>query len=113
MDPLDRLDAMERAALAFLDECRALRKSLQDLAPAPLDSSDTLIPIATAAQLLGVSKNAIRKQATRRGLTVFVGNRLHIYRSALSEVYPRRPATLAAPLATLTSMSPSERRPIV
>jgi len=57
--------------------------------PAAADN-DTLVPIALAAQMLGVSKNAAVKCARKKGFDELVGGRVHIRRSLIARLYEKR-----------------------
>jgi hypothetical protein len=56
--------------------------------PATADS-DKLVPIAVAAQILGVSKNAAEKRARKKGFDELVGGRVHIRRSLIGRLYEK------------------------
>lgn len=62
--------------------------------PSATAEADKLVPIATAAQILGVSKNAALKRARQKGFVELVGKRVHIRRGLIDRLYPMR-ATLA------------------
>ena len=46
-----------------------------------------LVPIASVAKMIGVSKAAVRRKAWRKGVCVRVGGRLHVHRSAIGALY--------------------------
>ena len=73
------------AANAQLESCRALRTLGR--ASAPADIASDLVPIGSVAKMIGVSKDAVRKKAWRKGVCVRVGGRLHVHRSAIGALY--------------------------
>jgi hypothetical protein len=77
--------AQTAAGNVLLESCRALR--LLGRASAPTDIAGDLVPIASAAKMLGVTKAAVRKKAWRKGVCVRVGARLFIHQTAISALY--------------------------
>jgi hypothetical protein len=60
--------------------------------PPAAAEGDKLVPIATAAQILGVSKNAALKRARKKGFVELVGKRVHIRRGLIDALYETRAA---------------------
>ena len=73
------------AGNAQLESCRALR--LLGRASAPTNIASDLVPIASVAKMIGVSKAAVRRKAWRKGVCVRVGGRLHVHQSAIGALY--------------------------
>ena len=53
---------------------------------------DKLVPIAIAAQILGLTKNAVVKRARKMGFDELVGGRIHIRRRLIDKLYEARAA---------------------
>jgi hypothetical protein len=56
---------------------------------------DKLVPIGIAAQILGLTKNAVAKRARKMGFVELVGGRVHIRRRLIDKLY-EKPAALAS-----------------
>jgi hypothetical protein len=70
---------------AQLESCRALRAQCH--ASGAADMASELILASKVAQLIGVSKEAMRMKVRRKGIGVKVGGRLHVHVSAISSLY--------------------------
>jgi len=57
---------------------------------------DKLVPIAIAAQILGLTKNAVVKRARKMGFVELVGGRVHIRRRLIDKLYEARAALASA-----------------
>jgi hypothetical protein len=93
------VDDLERAARAMiqagnaqivqgeaqLESCRALRAQCH--ASDAADMASDLIPVTKVAQLIGVSKEAMRMKVRRKGVGIKVGGRLHVHVSAIGSLY--------------------------
>ncbi len=77
--------AQIEAGNARLESCRALRALGR--ASAPADIANDLIPIASVAKMIGVSKAAMRMKVRRARIGVKIGGRIHVHRTAIPALY--------------------------
>jgi hypothetical protein len=57
---------------------------------------DKLVPIGVAANMLGLTKNAIAKRARKMGFLELVGGRAHIRRRLIDKLYEKQAALASA-----------------
>ncbi len=91
------LDDWERGALAMITKgsaqlasCRALRALLSAPARSDACAGEKPIPLKVAAELVGVTKRALRAKAKRHEASFLQGDRLFILPSALAALYPKQ-----------------------
>lgn len=81
-------DLANRLGWAIIGIIRA--NAGRPLAPAENADGDKLVPIGIAAQILGLTKNAVVKRARKMGFVELVGGRIHIRRRLIGKLYAKR-----------------------